>query len=282
MYIKFQDFAYICLDMHDAGKHTGVALVTGASSGMGLVFARQLAGRGYTLLMVSNRAEELSGAAAALREAFPVRVESLCLDLAAHGAAREVLAWCDAIGLTPTILINNAGMFFMEYLSPGNLPKADAMMALHMETITDLCVLIGSRMKEQGEGRILNMSSLTARLPAPGIAIYSASKAYLKSFGKSFSYEMRPFGVTVTTVCPAAIDTGLYPLGSRMRRVLRGIGVLWTPEKLVSRALRAMFRGRRVVSPGLMNVLLPPLIAALPARLIDYLGLKWIDKNTRQ
>ncbi len=126
------------------------------------------------------------------------------------------------------------------------------------------------------------MSSLTARLPAPGIAIYSASKAYLKSFGKSFSYEMRPFGVTVTTVCPAAIDTGLYPLGGRMRRLLRRIGVLWTPEKLVSRALRAMFRGRRVVSPGLMNVLLPPLIAALPARLIDYLGLKWIDKNTRQ
>ena len=232
--------------------------------------------------MISNRAEELSDAAAAIRAAYPVRVESLCLDLAVHGAAREVLAWCDAIGLSPTVLINNAGMFFMEYLSPGNLPRADAMMALHMETVTDLCVLIGSRMKEQGEGRILNMSSLTARLPAPGIAIYSASKAYLKSFGKSFSYEMRPFGVTVTTVCPAAIDTGLYPLRSRMRRLLRRIGVLWTPEKLVSRALRAMFRGRRVVSPGLMNVLLPPLIAALPARLIDYLGLKWIDKNTRQ
>lgn len=282
MYINIRDFAYICSDMQDAGEHTGVALVTGASSGMGLVFARQLAGRGYTLLMISNRAEELSDAAAAIRAAYPVRVESLCLDLSVHGAAREVLAWCDAIGLSPTVLINNAGMFFMEYLSPGNLPKADAMMALHMETVTDLCVLIGSRMKEQGEGRILNMSSLTARLPAPGIAIYSASKAYLKSFGKSFSYEMRPFGVTVTTVCPAAIDTGLYPLGSRMRRLLRRIGVLWSPEKLVSRALRAMFRGRRVVSPGLMNVLLPPLIAALPARLIDYLGLKWIDKNTRQ
>jgi short-subunit dehydrogenase len=82
--------------------------------------------------------------------------------------------------------------------------------------------------------------------------------------------------VSVTTVCPAAVDTGLYPLGDRLRRFLCRIGIIRTPEWIVRRSLKAMFRGRRIFSPGLTNALLPPLIAILPARLIDRLGLKWI------
>lgn len=252
------------------------ALVTGASSGMGLEFCRQLARKGYDLLMVSNRADELSAAAASLRAAFPVRVESRCMDLSAHGVAGDVLAWCLQTGLAPSVLVNNAGMFFMEYLSAENLPKADAMMVLHMETATDLSILFGDRMKALGKGYILNISSMTARIPAPGIAVYSASKAYLNSFGKGLSHELRPFGVCVTTVCPAAIDTGLYPLSEGMRKTLRRLGILWKPEKMVSRALRALFRGRRILCPGAVNAILPPLIALLPGKVIDRLGKKWI------
>ena len=251
------------------------ALITGASSGMGLEFARQLAQKGYALAIVSNQEKELADAAERIRTEFGVPVQSLCIDLAQHGIAEKVLAWCPA----PDILINNAGMFFMEYLGPENLGKVRTMMALHMETVTELSILAGTQMKEKG-GRILNISSMTARIPAPGIAIYSATKAYLKSFGKSFSYELRPFGVTVTTVCPAAVDTGLYPLPDRLRRFLRRIGLIRTPEWLVRRSLRALFHGRRTFSPGLTNALLPPLIALLPARLIDYLGLKWIRKDS--
>ena len=248
------------------------ALVTGASSGIGLEFSRQLAGMGYALAMVSNREEELADAAERLRAEFGVPVQALCIDLTKQGAAEEVLAWCPE----PDVLVNNAGMFFMEYLTPESLGKVRTMMALHMDVVTELCILAGSRMKEKGDGHILNISSMTARIPAPGIAIYSSTKAYLKTFGKSLSYELRPFGVSVTTVCPAAVDTGLYPLGDRLRRFLRAIGVIRTPEWLVRRSLKAMFRGRRTFSPGLTNALLPPLIAILPARLIDRLGLRWI------
>ena len=67
---------------------------------------------------------------------------------------------------------------------------------------------------------------MTAEIPAPGIAVYSATKAYLKSFGRGFSYEMRPFGVKVTTVCPAAIDTGLYPISPSLRKFLRRLGII--------------------------------------------------------
>ena len=255
------------------------ALVTGASSGMGLEFARQLGSMGYALALVSNREAELSAAAEALRAETGVPVQTLFADLAERGAAEEVLGWCDENGIQPEVLVNNAGMFFMEYLSPENMGKARTMLALHVETVTELCILFGARMKEKGTGHMLNVSSMTARIPAPGIAVYSATKAYLKSFGKSFSYEMRPFGVTVTTVCPAAVDTCLYPLTDRLRRNLRRIGLIRSPEWMVRKSLRALFRGHRTLSPGLTNALLPPLIGLLPARLVDRLGMKWIYKR---
>ena len=254
------------------------ALITGASSGIGLEFARQLAQQGYALALVSNREQELADAAESIRAGSEVPVETLCIDLTQPGAAEAVMAWCPE----PEVLVNNAGLFFMEYLKPESLGKVRTMMTLHMDVVTELCILAGAKMKEKGHGHILNISSMTARIPSPGIAIYSSTKAYLKVFGKSLSYELRPFGVTVTTVCPAAVDTGLYPLGDRLRRFLRRIGVIRTPGWLVRRSLKAMFRGRRTFSPGLTNFLLPPLIALLPARLIDRLGLKWIAGPTDQ
>lgn len=251
------------------------ALITGGSSGIGLEYARQLLDAGCSVLLVSNREQELADAADALgRQA----VTTLYMDLASEGCAQRLLDWCTEHKLQIDILINNAGMFFMEYLDADSLPKARAMMNLHILTVTELCILFGAAMKARGKGYILNMSSMTARIPAPGIAVYSASKAYLKSFGKGFSHEMRPYGVRVTTVCPAAVDTGLYKLKPGIRRAGRRLGLIQSPGALVRRALKALSRGRRTVSPGIMNVLLPPLIAILPNRLIDRLGMKWMQQ----
>ena len=255
---------------------THTALITGGSSGIGLEYARQLAGRGYDVAIVSNREGELKTAAEELGRS--VKVFTLTADLAEHDAAKRVADWCDREGIAPEILINNVGMFFMEYLGEENLDKASAMMTLHMEAATQLCVLFGSRMKAAGHGYILNMASMTAWIPAPGIAVYSASKAYLVSFGKGLSYELKPYGVTVTTVCPAAIDTGLYPLGDKLRRRLRRMGIVKSPEWLVKRALRGMFHGRRLMRPGPLNRLVPFIVSLLPGWVIDRLGLKWIAK----
>lgn len=260
-------------------KEIKSALVTGASSGLGLAFARQLASHGCALALVSNREEELLAAAAGLRESYGVTIHARCMDLSLPGAAEEVLRWCDGLGFRPELLVNNAGMFFMEYLDPQNLAKARTMVSLHVSAVTELCILFGTRMKEQGRGYILNISSMTARIPAPGIAVYSATKAYLRSFGKGLSHELRPFGVTVTTVCPAAVDTGLYPLGERLRRQLRRIGIIRSPEWMVRKSLRALLRGRRIYAPGLMNAVVPPLVALLPNRLEDRLGVKWIKSS---
>ena len=255
------------------------ALITGGSSGIGLEYVREFIARGYSAALVSNREDELASAKEALERESGTTVYTLCIDLTANGSSEKILAWCDSLGLEVEVLVNNAGMFFMEYLSPENLGKARTMIELHVNSITELCVLFGSRMKERGKGYILNMSSMTANIPAPGIAVYSASKAYLKSFGKGFSYEMRPFGVKVTTVCPAAIDTGLYPLSDGLRKTLRRLGIIRSPRWLVRRATRALIRGRRVVSPGLTNAIVPALVALLPSRTKDRLGMKWIYKS---
>ncbi len=247
------------------------ALITGGSSGMGLEYARQLASRGYDLILVSNRQDELDAATEMLRVQFPVNVRSRFLDLAVPDAADALFEWCQAEGILPDVVINNAGMFFFKELQSEDIDKVQAMINLHVVTVTRMCVLFGNAMKRRGSGYLLNVSSMVARIPAPGITVYSATKAYLKSFGHALFYELNPYGVGVTTVCPAAIATPLYRISEDKMRVGVRLGIIKTPQWLVKRALRAMFRRRRVVSPGFMNVWLPALIALLPGPLVAFL-----------
>lgn len=236
---------------------------------MGLEFARQLAGRGYGLILVSNRADELSAAAAELQAHFPVSVTTRFQDLAQADAADRLFAWCrEEAGVLPDVVINNAGMFFFKELETADLDRVQTMVNLHVVTVTRLCVLFGNAMKQRGSGYLLNMSSMAARIPAPGITVYSATKAYLRSFGRSLSYELKPYGVGMTTVCPAAIATPLYRLDEKRMRLGVRLGVIRTPRWLVKRALRAMFHRRRVISPAPMNVWLPALIALIPGPVI--------------
>ena len=229
---------------------------------MGLEFARQLAARGYDLLLVSNQEQALADVAREL--SGPVSVRTRFQDLARPEAADELFCWCQAEGLIPDVLVNNAGMFFFKELQAEDLDRVQAMIDLHVTTVTRICLLFGQAMKSRGSGYILIMSSMAARIPAPGITIYSATKAYLRSFGRSLSFELRPYGVGVTTVCPAAVATPLYRLDEKKMRFGVRLGVIRTPKWLVRRALRALFHRRRVISPAFMNVYLPALVALLP------------------
>lgn len=244
-----------------------VALITGGSSGMGLEFARQLAGRGYDLLLVSNKEDDLAKASEELSREYKVKIQTRFQDLAEPRAADNLFAWCQEERILPDVLVNNAGMFFFKELEASDLDRVQAMVNLHVTTVTRLCILFSQAMKERGSGRILIISSMAAKLPTPGITIYSATKAYLRSFGKSLSFETKPYGVSVTTVCPAAIATPLYNLKEKWLRLGVRVRLIHTPQWLVRRALKAMFRGRRLVSPSIMNVYLPVLIASLPGPL---------------
>jgi len=259
----------------EAHGHRPWALITGGSSGMGLEYARQLAEAGCNLLLVSNQEAELEQEAANLRQDNAIQVVPHYQNLATETAAEELFAFCQSQNLTIDILVNNAGMFFFEELTTENESKALTMMRLHIFTPTRLCILFGEAMKKRGYGYIVNMSSMAAKLPCPGITVYSASKAYLKSFGKSLYFEMRPYGVGVTTVCPAAIATPLYRLKPSLLKLGVKIGLIGTPQWLVRKALKGMIRQKRVVKPGFMNLYLPPLIAILPKGLVNRLWTKF-------
>lgn len=242
---------------------------------MGLEYARQLVEIGCNLLLVSNQEAELQNAVEELKQGRDLQVLSHYQNLATQTAAEELFAFCQAENLQIDILINNAGMFFFEELTSENETKALTMMRLHILTPTRICILFGEEMKKRGYGYLINMSSMAAKLPCPGITIYSATKAYLKSFGKSLYFEMRPYGVGVTTVCPAAIATPLYKLKPSYLNFGVKIGLIGTPQWLVRKALKGMARKKRVVKPGLMNCYLPPLIAILPKGLVDRLWRKF-------
>ena len=244
-----------------------VALITGGSSGMGLEFARQLAGRGYDLLLVSNKEDDLAKAYEELVHEYKVQIQTRFQDLSEPRAADDLFAWCQGKDILPDVLVNNAGMFFFKELEASDLARIQAMVNLHVTTVTRLCILFSQAMKERGSGRILIVSSMAAKLPTPGITIYSATKAYLRSFGKSLSFETKPYGVSVTTVCPAAIATPLYNLKDKWLRLGVRVRLIHTPQWLVRRALKAMFKGRRLINPSIMNVYLPVLIASLPGPL---------------
>ena len=153
---------------------------------MGLEYARQLAARGYDLLLVSNREEELSTAKAAIEGEWPVSVTVRYQDLATADAADNLFEWCTSqSGILPDIVINNAGMFFFEEQSEANFAKGEKMRLLHIETPTRLTLLFSEEMKKHRCGYILNMSSMAAKIPAPGLTFYAATKAYLRRFTTS-------------------------------------------------------------------------------------------------
>lgn len=242
-----------------------LALVTGGSSGMGLEYARQLAAAGYDLILVSNQQEELKKCCAELERDYGVQVSAHFQDLAEDDAAEALFSFCR--GNIPDLLVLNAGIFFFKELSAQDCAKAEKMINLHVLTNTKLTMLFGEEMKKRGSGRIILMSSMTANFSSPGISIYCASKAYLKSFGKSMWFELHPYGVGITTVCPAAVATPLYNFKPSLMRIGQRLGVIKSPQWLVRRALRASRRGRKVISPSFMNFALPPIIRALPAPL---------------
>ena len=244
-----------------------MALVTGGSSGIGLEFSRQLAEKGYDLIIVSNSREQLDAVCAPIAEEYGVRVIPRLQNLATGNAAEELMEWCDSQSVLPDILINNAGMFYFKELSPELMGKAEVMIGLHVTTPTKMCILFGDRMKQRGRGRILLVASMAARIPAPGIQVYSATKAYLRSFGESLSFELKPYGVTVTTLCPAAVATPLYGLKKGLLNFGVAIRVIHTPQWLVRKALKGLFRGRRLMKPSIMNAYLPPMIKMLPSNL---------------
>ena len=251
------------------------ALVTGASSGIGLAYSRELARMGHDVLLVSNQEEALNQAAADIEKEFGVKAIALYKDLTTPTACQEIYDFCQEHKMEVDILINDAGMFFFNYLTNVPMAKIEAMLSLHMLVPTRLIRLFAPGMQERRKGYILNMSSMTTDMIVPLIQCYDSTKAYLDHFSRSMWYELKPYGINVLSMTPGAVDTSLYNASEKVRKLSVKLGIALTPEQLAKRALRELFRGRKKqYMPGLCNHLGKPFYKHIPDWFVFWLAKK--------
>ena len=255
-----------------------LALVTGASSGIGLQYATALARDYHTdLLLVSNQEQEQVAVAKQLAEQYNVKTIPLYRDLSKQDAAEELHQFCLDNNIEVDILINNAGVFFFNPLVETSMKRVELMLMLHVVTVAKMCRLFGEDMCKRGNGYILNMSSMSAWMAYPGIQTYNATKAFIYNFSKSLWYEFRPKGVGITVMTPGAVDTALFGLAPKYRKLAVRLSVSIPPEKLVKKALKRMFRKKKQGMPGLLNHLATPLLKHTPDWLVN-ITYKWVGQ----
>ena len=252
------------------------AIVTGASSGMGVEFAKQLAARGYNLLIVSNE-EAINNVAKDIKDAHKeLDVIPLVLDLGQQSSARELYEYARSKGLEIEVLVNNAGVYHDCDILNDSEAFTSLIMNLHMYTPAMLCYLFGKDMRERHKGYILNVCSVTNKMAAQRLGTYGGTKAFLGHFTRALHIELRKYGVHVTDVSPGAVDTGLYSIKPWLTKLGKCLGIIVSPQTLVRRALRALFWGcSKVTVPTVFWLILTTIILLIPTcllRLIRRLG----------
>lgn len=259
---------------------THFAIVTGASSGMGVEFARQLAQRGYNLLIVSNE-ERIHEVAKEIQSSFsnlqsPIEVIPLVMDLGKQSSARELYEYARANEIEVEVLVNNAGVYHDRDILDDSEGFTSLIINLHMYTPAMLCYLFGQDMKARRKGYILNVCSVTDKMAAQRLGTYGGTKAFLSHFTRALHIELRQYGVHVTNVRPGAVDTGLYNIKPAFTKIGKCLGIIVSPQTLARRGLRAMFRGRaKTTVPTLFWRALTFIITLIPTwmlRLIRRFG----------
>jgi hypothetical protein len=233
------------------------ALITGASSGMGVEFAHILASRGVDLVLVARRAERLHSLAEALRTEHKVNATVIAQDLSQPHAATALWENVKAGGHRIDILVNNAGVGLAGEFANSDPEAVEAMMELDVVTLTILCRLALPEMLKRGRGRILNVASLVAfQGGGPGMAVYYAAKSFVLSFTRALARELRGSGVTATVLCPGTTRTEFDAAsGAGRLRLFR-----WMPlsdaRAVAEAGVEAMYAGRVAIVPGLINKVL--------------------------
>ena len=233
----------------------GFALITGASSGIGTEFARQLARDAWNPVLVSRNEKKLNDLKAELNKNDSTQCIVIPADLSEVGAAEKVFKACNDRGIQIDVLINNAGVgMFGESVE---LPLKDtaAMLELNVVSLTGLCRLFGAEMKKRGSGYILNVGSLIGNFAAPFFASYSASKSYVLHYSIALRNELKPFGVRVCTVMPGFVSTAFDDnVGIKSEQYLKfSKQMAMTPAKVAAKGLKSLFKGRHRITPGIIN-----------------------------
>ena len=259
------------------------ALVTGAASGMGRIYARRLALMGYNLVLVDinqkglEQTESIVKTAVSASEAIAddlkkkFSILSLVQDLSVKEAADLIHAKTEEAGCEVEVLVNNAGIMYCQAIHATSEKALSLIMMVHMYTPMMLCRKYVGAMRERGCGYILNISSLASWMIWPGIGMYGSTKRFVRDYSRELRIECLKTGVSVTNAYFGAVDTPLIPLKDSLRKLARGLAVMIDPEKAVDKALRATFNRRKGVMPGLLNKIFKPLCMIMPDSFLGWI-----------
>jgi len=245
-----------------------LALVTGASSGIGADLARELARDGHDLVLSARRVEPMAALARELG-GHGAGAIVVAADLARPGAAAALAADLAGRGLAIEVLINNAGLGANGPFADSDPVRDAEMLQVNVVALTELTRLLLPPMIARRRGRVMLVASTAAFQPGPQMAVYCATKAYVLSFGEAIAYELRGTGVTVTTVCPGATATNFSEVAGTENTGLHHNPLIpvMTSAEVARGAYRALRAGRRTATLGLANKLVAATGRFSPRRL---------------
>ena len=227
------------------------AVVTGASSGIGADFARELARDGYDVVLAARRVEPMQRLASELRTKTIV----ICCDLSKPGSATDLARELERLGIEVDVLINNAGLGGTGRFDQMDATRISEMLQVNMVALTELTRLLLPPMIARRRGRVLLVGSVAGYVPGPGMAVYYATKAYVLSFGEALAYELRGTGVTVTTLCPGATATNFAETAGNANTAIFQNPLMkpMSSAEVARLGYEGMKAGRRVVVTGSLN-----------------------------
>jgi uncharacterized protein len=241
-----------------------VALITGGSAGIGLAIAREFAAHGHDLLLVARDAGRLQAAALTLAKDFPVCVHLLALDIGAGDAVIRIDRELRASGLAVHWLVNNAGAWLSGATADSRSQDLESVLNTNVMAVHRITRAILPAMLQRGHGAILNVGSLAGMAPAPGFALYAASKAFLHSMTLALRQELRGTGVTVSLLAPGVVSTPFISGGNAGQS--RCAWLQSSPETVAHSAYRGLMCGQGIIVPGLLWRLVRFGMRLVPAR----------------
>jgi short-subunit dehydrogenase len=225
-------------------------LITGASSGIGEVFARRLASLGRNVLLVARSEDKLITLCNELGRSNSIRAQYVALDLSQPESPARLFEEAEKRGLTVDMLVNNAGIGSFGDFAKSDLDRELNMIDLNIKALVDLTYRFIIPMRERKQGAIINVASTAGFQAVPYMATYAATKAFVLSFSEALWEENRPHGVKVMALCPGVTDTNFFEAARGRKPPAR---VAQTPEEVVDTALRALARGKSHVISGWTN-----------------------------
>lgn len=254
------------------------ALITGASSGIGMELAKIHAANGNNLVLVARSEGKLHEIATELKSKYAIQIEIIRADLSVHDAAQQVFDVVQKKNIQIDYLINNAGFGDFNFVHESDWNKQAMMLDLNIKSLTHLTHLFLPVMIAQKSGKIMNVASTAAFLPCPMMAVYAATKHYVLAFSEALANEVADKGITVTALCPGATTSGFQDAAA-----MKDSGFMKqkfaTSESVAKFGHQSMMKGKRVAIPGFTNKLTAFILRFIPRKLVTSIARKVIDRK---